>query len=165
MALGKESNGNEIMYNGKSGEMMESNIFIGPVFYQRLKHMVSDKAHSRSVGPMINLTRQPAEGRSRAGGLRIGEMERDGIASHGMTRFCKERLYDSSDAYSVHICNSCGMIASVNPKYNINVCQTCDNKVDFSLVSVPFAFKLMMQELQSCNITPRIITDKNTAMA
>ena len=165
MALGQESNGNEIMYNGKSGEMMESNIFIGPVFYQRLKHMVSDKAHSRSVGPMINLTRQPAEGRSRAGGLRIGEMERDGIASHGMTRFCRERLYDSSDAYSVHICNSCGMIASVNPKYNINVCQTCDNKVDFSLVSVPFAFKLMMQELQSCNITPRIITDKNTAMA
>ena len=73
---GYESNGNEIMYNALTGEQLEGSVFIGPVFYQRLKHMVTDKQHSRSIGPMVNLTRQPAEGRSRDGGLRFGEMER-----------------------------------------------------------------------------------------
>jgi DNA-directed RNA polymerase II subunit RPB2 len=164
ISLGQESNGNEIMYNGMTGQQLETSVFFGPVLYQRLKHMVADKCHSRACGVMVNLTRQPAEGRSRAGGLRIGEMERDGIASHGMTRFCRERLYDSSDAFSAWICNSCGSYVAYNEKFNVRSCRFCENKVDFSYVQIPYAFKLMTQELQSCNIAPRIITDKGTEM-
>jgi DNA-directed RNA polymerase II subunit RPB2 len=169
--IGYESYGNEVMYNGLTGEQLGVNIFIGPVYYQRLKHMVNDKQHSRSIGPMVNLTRQPAEGRSRDGGFRIGEMERDVMIAHGMSRFCRERLYDVSDKYSVHVCKKCGMIASFNEgnnnKYNnnkvmdftVHKCNTCDNTTDFARVEVPYAYKLMSQELQAINVVPRIITE------
>jgi DNA-directed RNA polymerase II subunit RPB2 len=165
LKLGYESYGNEVMYNGLTGEQLETSIFIGPVFYQRLKHMVNDKQHSRSIGPMVNLTRQPAEGRSRDGGFRIGEMERDVMIAHGASRFCRERLYDVSDKYSVYVCKKCGMIAAYNEgnkKYNdftIHLCKTCDNKTDFALVDIPYAYKLMAQELQTINVVPRIITE------
>jgi DNA-directed RNA polymerase beta subunit len=157
--LGYESNGNEIMYNGLTGEQLECSVFIGPVFYQRLKHMVNDKAHSRSIGPMVNLTRQPAEGRSRDGGLRFGEMERDCCVSHGASRFTRERLYDVSDKYSVYICKKCGLIASYNDKMHIHHCKTCDNRSDFSCVEIPYACKLLFQELNTMNIAPRIMTE------
>jgi DNA-directed RNA polymerase II subunit RPB2 len=167
--LGYESYGNELLYNGLTGEQLETNIFFGPVFYQRLKHMVNDKQHSRSIGPMVNLTRQPAEGRSRDGGFRIGEMERDVMLAHGMSKFCRERLYDVSDKYSVHVCKKCGMIASyndgnknrmyVNADFTIHLCKNCDNKTDFAKVEIPYAYKLMAQELQTINIVPRIITE------
>ena len=165
---GYESYGNEVLYDGLSGQQMETDIFIGPVFYQRLKHMVNDKQHSRSIGPMVNLTRQPAEGRSRDGGFRIGEMERDVMLSHGISRFCKERLYDVSDKYSVHICKKCGMIASYNDgkkqsfhqdTFTIHRCNTCDNTTDFAKVNLPYAYKLMSQELQTINVSPRIIVE------
>jgi len=156
--LGYESNGNELMYNGLTGEQIESSIFIGPVFYQRLKHMVNDKQHSRSIGPMVNLTRQPAEGRSRDGGLRFGEMERDCMCSHGASRFTRGRLYDASDKYQVNVCNKCGLIAAYNNAMKIHVCKTCDNRVDFSYVEIPYACKLLFQELQTMNIAPRIMT-------
>jgi DNA-directed RNA polymerase beta subunit/intein/homing endonuclease len=165
LKIGYESYGNEIMYNGLTGEQLETSIFIGPVFYQRLKHMVNDKQHSRSIGPMVNLTRQPAEGRSRDGGFRIGEMERDVMIAHGASRFCRERLYDVSDKYSAYVCKKCGMIAAYNEgnkKYNdftIHLCNTCDNKTDFALVDIPYAYKLMAQELQTINVVPRIITE------
>ena len=154
---GFESNGNEILYSGLTGEQLESSVFIGPAFYQRLKHMVSDKQHSRSIGPMVNLTRQPAEGRSRDGGLRFGEMERDCMASHGAARFVKERLYDSSDSFNVHVCNKCGLIASFNNDKHIHICKTCQNRTDFKYVEIPYACKLMFQELISMNIAPRIL--------
>ena len=168
--LGYESYGNEIMYNGLTGEQLETSIFIGPVFYQRLKHMVNDKQHSRSIGPMVNLTRQPAEGRSRDGGFRIGEMERDVLIAHGMTKFCRERLYDVSDKYSVYVCKKCGMIATYNDGLNknrlysngnftIHLCKTCNNTSDFARVEIPYAYKLLSQELQTINIVPRILTE------
>ena len=167
--LGYESYGNELLYNGLTGEQLETNIFFGPVFYQRLKHMVNDKQHSRSIGPMVNLTRQPAEGRSRDGGFRVGEMERDVLLAHGMSKFCRERLFDVSDKYSVHVCKKCGIIASyndgnknrmyANADFTIHLCKNCDNKTDFAKVEIPYAYKLMAQELQTINIVPRIITE------
>ena len=168
--LGYESHGDEIMYNGMTGEQIETPIFFGPVYYQRLKHMVNDKQHSRSIGPMVNLTRQPAEGRSRDGGFRIGEMERDVMIAHGMTRFCRERLYDVSDKYSVNVCNKCGMIAAYNNgeqnrlyksnDFTIHLCKTCNNTTDFSKVEIPYSYKLLSQELQTINVAMRLITNK-----
>ena len=157
--LGYKSNGNELMCNGLTGEQLECNIFIGPVFYQRLKHMVSDKAHSRSIGPMVNLTRQPAEGRSRDGGLRFGEMEKDAMVSHGAARFTKGRMYDASDKYSVFVCKKCGLIAAYNNEIHIHHCKTCDNRVDFAYVEIPYSCKLLFQELNTMNIAPRIMTE------
>ena len=169
LKLGYESYGNEVMYNGMTGEQMEMSIFFGPVFYQRLKHMVNDKQHSRAIGPMVNLTHQPAEGRARDGGFRIGEMERDVLCSHGMTKFTRERLLDVSDKYSVHVCKKCGMIACFNDgdknraytnnDFSIHLCKTCGNKTDFALVEMPYANKLLFQELQTINVVPRIITE------
>jgi DNA-directed RNA polymerase II subunit RPB2 len=156
--LGYESNGNELMYNGLTGEQIECSVFMGPVFYQRLKHMVNDKAHSRSIGPMVNLTRQPAEGRSRDGGLRFGEMERDCMISHGSARFTRERTYDVSDKYQVHVCKKCGQIAAYNDKMHIHHCRMCDNRTDFTRVEIPYACKLLFQELNTMNIVPRIMT-------
>ncbi len=156
--VGFERHGNEILYNGMTGEQLETSIFIGPAFYQRLKHMVNDKRHSRSIGPMVGMTRQPAEGRSRDGGLRFGEMERDCMISHGASRFTKDRIYYASDKYKVHVCNKCGMIAVYNHDKKIYLCNTCDNKTDFSRVNIPYSFKLLTQELITMNIAPRIIT-------
>ena len=156
-SLGYESHGNELLYNGLTGEQLETSIFIGPAYYQRLKHMVSDKQHSRAIGPMVNLTRQPAEGRSRDGGLRYGEMERDCMCSHGASRFNKGRLYDASDAFSVNVCKKCGMMAAYNNEKHIHHCRTCDNRTDFAYVEIPYACKLLFQELISMNIAPRIL--------
>jgi DNA-directed RNA polymerase II subunit RPB2 len=153
-----ESKGNELLYDGKTGEQIETNIFIGPVYYQRLKHMVNDKQHSRCIGPMVNLTRQPAEGRSRDGGLRFGEMERDCMISHGASRFTRERIYDVSDKYGVHVCKTCGLIAIYNNEKHIHLCNVCDNKTEFSYVEIPFSCKLLFQELISMNVVPRIMT-------
>ena len=155
---GYESNGNEVLYNGLTGEQIDSNIYIGPAFYQRLKHMVNDKQHSRSIGPMVNLTRQPAEGRSRDGGLRFGEMERDAMVAHGASRFTKGRLYDASDAFKVNVCKKCGLIAAYNDKTHIHYCKTCENRTDFDLVNIPYSCKLLFQELITMNIAPRIMT-------
>ncbi len=173
-ALGYESYGNEILYDGLSGKQLEVSIFFGPCFYQRLKHMVNDKQHSRAFGPMMNLTRQPAEGRSRDGGFRIGEMERDVMIAHGMAYFCKERLFDVSDRYFAYVCRRCGMLAAYNDgklrargihaedaQFTIYHCKTCDNRTDFAKVAIPYAYKLMSQELQAINVVPRLITDSS----
>jgi DNA-directed RNA polymerase II subunit RPB2 len=160
LELGHEAHGNKLLYNGLTGEQIECSVFMGPVFYQRLKHMVNDKQHSRSIGPMVNLTRQPAEGRSRDGGLRFGEMERDCMVSHGASRFTRGRMYDASDKYQVYVCKKCGLIASYNDQLHIHCCRTCDNRVDFAYVEIPYACKLLFQELTTMNVVPRIMTDK-----
>ena len=156
---GFEPYGNEVLYNGFTGEQLMVDIFRGPTYYQRLKHMTIDKYHSRSTGPVVLLTRQPAEGRTRDGGLRFGEMERDCIISHGCASFLKERLLDVSDNYKVFVCDKCHMIASVNPSKNIYKCDHCTNTTLFKEIRIPFACKLLMQELISMSIVPRLICD------
>ncbi len=155
---GMERYGNEIMYNGRTGEQIKTEIFIGPTYYQRLKHMVSDKLHSRgSNGPIVMLTRQPSEGRARNGGLRLGEMERDAVLSHGMSNFLKERMLDVSDNYRVFICKNCGFNANVNPNNNIYKCKYCQTNTNIIQIRIPYAFKLLNQELYTMNIMLRFI--------
>lgn len=155
---GFKKSGKEVMYNGKTGEQMEADIFIGPTFYYRLKHLVKDKIHSRLSGPLQLLTRQPAEGRARDGGLRFGEMERDSMIGHGAVQFLKERMFDCSDKYCVWIDRETGMISPVNPKKNIYKSLFSDNTTKFDRVNIPYATKLLIQELMSMHIVPRIKT-------
>jgi DNA-directed RNA polymerase II subunit RPB2 len=155
---GYQMRGFERMYNGHTGRPLTAMIFLGPTYYQRLKHMVDDKIHSRGRGPVQILTRQPAEGRSRDGGLRFGEMERDCMIAHGAAHFLKERLFDQSDAYRVHVCEVCGLIAIANLKKNSFECRGCKNKTDIVQVYIPYACKLLFQELMSMAIAPRMLT-------
>ena len=157
--LGMHPYGNEILYNGQTGEMIEAEIFMGPTFYQRLKHMVIDKRHSRSRGPIVSLTRQPCEGRSRDGGLRVGEMERDCMLSHGISMFTKERLMDVSDPFLTGICKACGTLAVVNPVEKIYSCGSCGNRTDFLQKTIPYAMKLWIQELEAMHIVPRMMIE------
>jgi len=155
---GMERYGNEILYNGRTGEQIKTEIFIGPTYYQRLKHMVSDKVHSRgSNGPIVMLTRQPSEGRARSGGLRLGEMERDCFIAHGTANFLAERMLHVSDNYRIFVCKYCGMHANVNTDKNIYSCKNCKNNTDIAQVRMPYAFKLLNQELYTMNIMMRYI--------
>ena len=157
-SYGFERGGNEILYNGRTGEQMNTEIFIGPTYYQRLKHMVNDKTHARSTGPMVTLTRQPAEGRSRDGGLRLGEMEKDVLLAHGISGFCKEVLLDKSDHFKSYVCKKCGNIAVVNPCNKKYECKGCNNFTNFSEIRLPYACKLFLQELNTMSIAPRMIS-------
>merc|ERR1712000_64348 len=121
---GYSYHGKDYLTSGITGEPMEAYIFFGPVFYQKLKHMVMDKMHARSVGPMTLLTRQPTEGRARDGGLRLGEMERDCLIGHGTSMLLVERLMHSSDALEVHACSKCGLLGYKG------WCQYCKSSVN-----------------------------------
>ena len=156
---GYDGTGNETLYNGMTGEQMKTQIFMGPTYYQRLKHMSGDKVHSRAGGPIVAMTRQPAEGRASHGGLRFGEMERDCMISHGASFFLKERMIDVSDKYSMYICNSCNLISCGNNVENIFECKKCENYSDFTKVCIPYACKLLIQELMSMSMGPRLLTD------
>jgi DNA-directed RNA polymerase II subunit RPB2 len=157
ISLGMHPYGNEILYNGQTGEMMEAEIFMGPTFYQRLKHMVKDKTHSRAKGPIVSLTRQPCEGRARDGGLRVGEMERDCMLSHGTAMFTKERLMDVSDPFSTGFCKNCGVLAVVNKEASLYECGTCGVRTEFQMKTIPYAMKLWTQELEAMHIVPRLV--------
>ena len=121
--------------------------------------MYKRQIHSRSSGPIVALTRQPAEGRSSHGGLRFGEMERDCMIAHGASNFLKERLMDVSDKFHVFICNDCQMPAIANRKSNLYECKHCKNYSRFKRINIPYSCKLLTQELQCMNIAPRFITE------
>ena len=174
------SHGNEILYNGMTGEQIESEIFIGPTYYMRLKHMTKDKINYRAKGPTMSLTNQPVKGRANDGGLRIGEMERDGVIGHGASLFLKESMMERGDKYHMAICNQTGTIAAYNNTKNIFISPFADGPIkwkgsvdnvkisnitrhgrSFSIVKVPYCFKLLMQELQTMNVLVRVITEDN----
>jgi DNA-directed RNA polymerase beta subunit/intein/homing endonuclease len=159
--LGYSPYGTEKMYCGLTGRQMDVEIFIGPVYNIRLKHMVLDKVHGRARGPKQALTRQPLEGRSRDGGLKIGEMEKDAMVAHGMSQFIKERLMETSDISKVHVCDECGMFASKVIDKDYYRCKGCHNSTRISAVVIPHACKLLFQELTSVNILPRIRTERS----
>lgn len=142
------NSGKELLVSGITGELMPEEVYIGPIYYQRLKHMVSDKVHSRSIGPTTTLTRQPTEGRARDGGLRVGEMERDCLIGHGTSFSLLERFMFSSDVYEMEICNTCNFIVAI--KY----CTRCNSSENITKVRIPYAFKLLAQELFSMGIHP-----------
>jgi len=164
---GFNRHGDEVLYTRIDGRQIKSLVFTGPTYYQRLKHMVDDKIHSRPTGPVVMLTRQCSEGRSRDGGLRVGEMERDAILSHGASVFLKERLMDMSDNYRVYICDLCGVIANYNMstdprteiEYKIQECKQCQNNSAFSEIRIPYSCKLLIQELYAMGIIIRLIPE------
>ncbi|KAF2168064.1 hypothetical protein M409DRAFT_21511 [Zasmidium cellare ATCC 36951] len=138
--------GKDYLTSGITGEPLPLYVFFGPIYYQKLKHMVQDKMHSRSTGPRAILTRQPTEGRSRQGGLRLGEMERDCLIAYGASQLLLERLMLSSDAHEVDVCQQCGMMGYKN------WCQTCTSSRTVVRMTMPYAAKLLIQELTSMGI-------------
>ncbi|KAK0865402.1 DNA-dependent RNA polymerase II [Friedmanniomyces endolithicus] len=159
---GFQKRGFEIMYNGHTGKKLAAQVFLGPTYYQRLRHMVDDKIHARARGPLQILTRQPVEGRARDGGLRFGEMERDCMISHGASAFLKERLLDVSDAFRVHICEICGLMTPVAKlKEGVVECRPCRNKTRIAQVVIPYAAKLLFQELGAMNVATRMFTERS----
>jgi len=178
---GFNSSGNQILYNGMTGEQLQSDIYIGPTYYMRLKHMVKDKINYRARGPNTALTRQPVQGRANDGGLRIGEMERDGVLGHGMSYFLNESFLVRGDEYYIAVCNKTGSIAIYNESRNLFLSPLADGPIQFSnnpdgtmniknvtrfgrsfsILRIPYSLKLLIQELQVMNVQMHIITDEN----
>ena len=149
---GFDCHGYDILYDGITGKQIKCKVFMGPVFYQRLKHMVKDKIHSRGSGPSVQLTRQPPEGRSRDGGLRIGEMERDCMIAHGAISFLKESLLERSDLFSTIFCKKCGRMSVYNMEEDFYKCNICNNSYTFTKINIPYALKLLLHEIKGMYI-------------
>ena len=178
---GYHKSGNEILYSGYTGEQLYSDIYIGPTYYMRLKHMVKDKINYRATGKRSALTRQTNQGRANDGGLRIGEMERDSIMGHGMSYFLNESFMVRGDQYYMAVCNKTGTIAIYNEEkklflspfadgpLNFNITSKTTSVINsvskfgrsFSIIRIPYSLKLLIQELQVMNVQMRIITEDN----
>jgi len=180
--MGYEKYGNEVLYNGATGEQLEAAIFIGPVYGMRLKHMVEDKWNARGKGRKEARTHQPTGGRGAQGGLKIGEMDRDAIIAHAGMAFVKESYMERSDGTTISVCTSCGLVPIYNPRLNIRMCQMCDGPVRYAgdtvnnlellpplsrpkstivQVEMPYSTKLLMQEQETyLNIATRFITTR-----
>ena len=152
--LGYNYGGKEYLTSGMTGEPLEAYVYFGPIYYQKLKHMVMDKMHARARGPRAVLTRQPTEGRSRDGGLRLGEMERDCLIGYGATQLLLERLMVSSDAFVVNACEQCGLLG-----YN-GYCGYCKSSKHVVKLTVPYATKLLFQELMAMQVVPRLVLEE-----
>lgn len=148
--------GKDFLHSGITGEPLSAYIFMGPVYYQKLKHMVLDKMHARARGPRVVLTRQPTEGRSRDGGLRLGEMERDCLIGYGSSMLLLERLMVSSDQFEVHVCTHCGLMGYYDSRIGRAVCPSTKTSEHMVRMKLPYAAKLLFQELQSMNVIPRL---------
>jgi len=155
LELGFRDDGTEIMYNGVTGERYKVRIYIGNMYYLKLKHMVANKLHARASGRIQLLTRQPIEGRSKGGGLRLGEMEKDCLVAHGASLLLKERF--DSDKTVIHICESCGLLAVNDSFRNRQYCTRCGDNVEINAIELSYAFKLLLDELKSMCINPKLI--------
>ncbi len=154
VSLGFNEKGTETMFNGVTGEMMQAKIYVGNMYYLKLKHMVANKIHSRARGPIQLLTRQPTEGRAKEGGLRLGEMEKDTFVAHGASLLLKERF--DSDKTVVPVCEGCGIIAIYDQFKDKRYCPICGENVEISDIEISYAFKLILDEFKSLGIYPRL---------
>ena len=156
-SAGFKYSGKEVMYDGRTGKAFAAEVFIGVVYYQKLHHMVADKIHARARGQVQMLTKQPTEGRARGGGLRFGEMERDCLIAYGASMMLKDRLLDESDKADIYICERCGLVSYYDIKQRKFVCRVCGDKAKVTSISVAYAFKLLLQEMMSLDIAPRLL--------
>jgi DNA-directed RNA polymerase subunit B len=154
---GFKYSGKEVMYDGRTGKPFAVDVFIGVVYYQKLHHMVADKIHARARGQVQMLTKQPTEGRARGGGLRFGEMERDCLIAYGASMTLKDRLLDESDKADIYICERCGLVSYYDIKQRRFVCRVCGDKAKVTSISVAYAFKLLLQEMMSLDVAPRLL--------
>ena len=154
---GFKHSGKETMYDGRTGKKFPADVYMGVVYYQKLHHMVADKIHSRARGQVQMLTKQPTEGRARGGGLRFGEMERDCLIAYGASMMLKDRLLEESDKAEINVCERCGLLSYYDVKQRRFICRVCGEKAKISSVVIAYAFKLLLQEMMSLNVAPRLL--------